>query len=211
MILTGQIAVAAFDANGGLGSATGVQLPGVLDDIYRGAQKRSLGPTWHRGRPTLAVWAPTAKSVTLLLDQAGATPERNVAMRRDADGVWSVRGRPAWRNARYLYEVTVYAPTTGTVVVDRVTDPYSVALTTNSQRSVVANLNDRALKPAGWNRLTKPVLPKPEYSSIYELTCARLLHQRRDRSRCTPGDLPGVHRPAEATGCGTCGSSLDPA
>ena len=59
----------------------------------------------------------------------------------------------AWRNARYLFEVTVYAPTTGTVVVNRVTDPYSVALTTNSQRSVLADLNDRALKPAGWNRL----------------------------------------------------------
>ena len=80
------------------------------------------------------MWAPTAKNVTLLLDPAGAAPERRVAMRRDADGVWSVRGRRAWRNARYLYEVRVYAPTTGTVVVNRVTDPYSVALTTNSQR-----------------------------------------------------------------------------
>jgi pullulanase-type alpha-1,6-glucosidase len=168
-ILTGQIAVAAFDRDGELVAATGVQLPGVLDDVYRGAQRRSLGPTWHRGRPTLAVWAPTAKRVTLLLDPSGAAPERRVAMRRDADGVWSVRGRPAWRNARYLYEVRVYAPTTGTVVVNRVTDPYSVALTTNSERSVLANLNDRALKPAGWNRLVKPVLPKPEYSTIYEL------------------------------------------
>jgi pullulanase-type alpha-1,6-glucosidase len=185
-ILTGQIAVAAFDTNGGLVSATGVQLPGVLDDVYRGAQNRSLGPTWHRGRPTLAVWAPTAKNVTLLLDPAGAAPERRVAMRRDADGVWSVRGRPAWRNARYLYEIRVYAPTTGTVVVNRVTDPYSVALTTNSQRSVLANLNDRALKPAGWNRLAKPVLPKPEYSSIYELHV-------RDFS-ITDETVPAAHR-----------------
>ena len=168
-ILTGQIAVAAFDASGGLVSATGAQLPGVLDDVYGGAQRRSLGPIWDRGRPTLAVWAPTAKRVTLLLDRAGATPERRVAMRRDTDGVWSVQGGSAWRNARYLFEVTVFAPTTGTVVVNRVTDPYSVALTTNSQRSVLANLNDRTFKPAGWNRLAKPALPKPEYSSIYEL------------------------------------------
>ena len=185
-ILTGQIAVAAFDANGGLVSTTGVQLPGVLDDVYSGAQKRSLGPTWRQGQPTLAVWAPTAKSVTLLLDQAGATPERRVAMRRDADGVWSVRGGSAWRNAHYLYEVEVYAPTTGTVVVNRVTDPYSVALTTNSQRSVLANLNDPALKPAGWNQLTKPVLPKPEYSSIYELHV-------RDFS-ITDETVPAAHR-----------------
>jgi pullulanase-type alpha-1,6-glucosidase len=168
-ILTGQVAVGAFDRNGELVSVTGVQLPGVLDDVYRGAQKRSLGPNWRRGRPTLAVWAPTAKSVALLLNPVGAAPQRRVAMRRNADGVWSVRGRAAWRNARYLFEVTVYVPTTGKVEVNRVTDPYSVALTTNSQRSVLADLNARAQKPAGWNRLAKPALGKPEYSSIYEL------------------------------------------
>ena len=93
---------------------------------------------------------------------------------------------PAWRNARYLFEVTVYAPTTGTVVVNRVTDPYSVALTTNSQHSVLADLNDRALKPAGWNRLAKPALPKPEYSSIYELHV-------RDFS-ITDETVPAAHR-----------------
>ena len=168
-ILTGQIAVAAFDQTGALVTATGVQVPGVLDDIYRGAQQRDLGPTWRRDRPTVSVWAPTAKKVTLLLDPAGAAPERRVAMRRNADGVWSVRGSSGWRNARYLFEVTVYAPTTGTVVVNRVTDPYSVALTTNSEQSVLADLSDRALKPTGWNRLAKPALPKPEASSIYEL------------------------------------------
>ena len=139
-----------------------MQIPGVLDDIYRGAQQRDLGPTWRRDRPTVSVWAPTAKQVTLLLDPAGAAPERRVAMRRNADGVWSVRGSPGWRNARYLFEVKVYAPTTGTVAVNRVTDPYSVALTTNSEHSVLADLSDRALKPAGWNRLAKPALPKPE-------------------------------------------------
>ena len=57
-ILTGQIAVAAFDANGGLVSATGVQLPGVLDDVYSGAQSAALarpgvkaGRRWRYGPP----------------------------------------------------------------------------------------------------------------------------------------------------------------
>ena len=168
-ILTGQIAVAAFDQSGALVAATGVQIPGVLDDIYRGAQQRALGPVWRQGRSTVAVWAPTAKTVSLLLDPAGAAPERRITMRRTADGVWSARGGAGWRNAHYRFEVRVYAPTTGTVVVNNVTDPYSVALTTNSQYSVLADLSDPALKPAGWNRLAKPALPKPEYSSIYEL------------------------------------------
>ena len=51
-ILTGQIAVASFDAAGELVSATGVQLPGVLDHLYAGAQHRRLGPVWRNGRPT---------------------------------------------------------------------------------------------------------------------------------------------------------------
>ncbi len=168
-ILTGQIAVAAFDAVGTLVAVTGVQTAGVLDDLYRGAAARHLGPVWTWSGVTLAVWAPTAKKVSLLLDPSGPAPERLMGMHRDTDGVWSVRGAPSWRGATYLYEATVYAPTTDKVVLNRVTDPYSLALTTNSERSVVVNLQDRALRPAGWNHLVKPALPKPEYSSIYEL------------------------------------------
>ena len=43
-ILTGEIAVASFDAAGDLVAVTGVQLPGVLDDLYRGAQRRNARP-----------------------------------------------------------------------------------------------------------------------------------------------------------------------
>ena len=41
-VLTGQVAVAAFDAAGALVDATGVQIPGVLDDVYSGAARRRL-------------------------------------------------------------------------------------------------------------------------------------------------------------------------
>ena len=196
-ILTGQIAVASFDAAGDLVSATGVQLPGVLDHLYRGAQQRRLGPVWRAGRPTLSVWAPTAKTVSLLLDPVGAASETRVTMRRDADGVWSVRGRPGWRNASYLYEVTVYAPTTGAVEVNRVTDPYSLALTTNSERSVLVNLKARALKPAGWNRLKKPKLAQAGVLDHLRAPRARLLDQRRDGARRPSRHLPGLHRPRQ--------------
>lgn len=88
-ILTAQLAVSVTDANGALVSATGVQLPGVLDDVYAGAQQRRLGPTWQNGRPSLQLWAPTAQRARLLLDPAGAAPQRAVTMKRDADGVWT--------------------------------------------------------------------------------------------------------------------------
>ena len=43
-----------------------------------------------------------------------------------------------------------------------VTDPYSVALTTNSTRSVMANLDDPSLAPDGWRHLGKPAFRSSE-------------------------------------------------
>ena len=168
-ILTGQVAVAAFTASGELVDVTGVQIAEVLDDAYGRAERESLGVTWRGSTPTVSVWAPTAKSVSLLLQPAGATAGQQVDMRRDRNGVWSVTGRPSWRNATYLFQVTVYAPTIDAVVANDVTDPYSLALTTNSERSVIVDLQDPSLIPPGWNSLAKPDLPAPEYSTIYEL------------------------------------------
>ncbi len=48
--------------------------------------------------------------------------------RDDATGVWSVTGTAAWKNQFYLYDVEVFAPSTGQVEHNLVTDPYSVAL-----------------------------------------------------------------------------------
>src|SRR5262249_18539301 len=132
-ILSGQVAVAAFDGAGRLADATGVQIAGVLDDLYGGARTADLGPSWQHGRPTLAVWAPTAKNVTLLLG------EQRVGMRRDEAGVWRVTGPPTWRDARYAYEVAVYVPSADAVIANVVTDPYSLGLTTNATRSIVVN------------------------------------------------------------------------
>ena len=163
VLLRGQLAVAAYDATGALVRVTGVQIPGVLDDLYAAAARAELGPTWHRGKPHLAVWAPTAKNVTLLLG------DRRVAMRRGRDGVWRAEGRKSWRGARYAFEVVVYAPTASAVVTNVVTDPYSLGLTTNSARSILVDLDSRRLRPPGWDRLSKPGLEQSEDMTIYEL------------------------------------------
>ncbi|MFH8572305.1 pullulanase-type alpha-1,6-glucosidase [Streptomyces sp. NPDC017993] len=135
-----------------LRAVTGVQIPGVLDDLYGPAAKRAaLGPVFHRGRPTLSVWAPTARTVSLELDG------RTVSMRRDdASGVWRARGDRDWAGKPYRYVVTVWAPSVGKTVINKVTDPYSTALTTDSARSLVTDLADPALAPDGWGHLRKP-------------------------------------------------------
>jgi pullulanase-type alpha-1,6-glucosidase len=167
--LTGQLAVAQHDPAGPLLDASGVQVPGVLDALYPGAANRALGVTWKKAVPTYAIWAPTAKDVDLLVWQHGSTEPRRVQTARDRHGVWSVQGQALWKNAQYLYEVTVYAPTTGEVEVNRVTDPYSVALTLNSTRSVAVDLADPNLAPQQWRTTPSPTLERAVDSSIYEL------------------------------------------
>ena len=72
--------------------------PGRARRPLRGRRARGARPGVERPQagppPSLAVWAPTAKDVTLLLDPAGAAPERRVAMRRGDDGVWRAQRRP---------------------------------------------------------------------------------------------------------------------
>ncbi|MFD6305820.1 alpha-amylase family glycosyl hydrolase, partial [Streptomyces sp. NPDC060223] len=145
--LRGQVVASQRAVNGAVLAATGVQIAGVLDDLYD-ATKADLGPTFHNGRPTLAVWAPTAQSVSLDLD--GST----VAMKRNsATGVWSVTGRKSWLGKPYRYVVKVWAPTVQKVVTNTVTDPYSVALTADSKESLVVDLDAKSLAPSGWSTL----------------------------------------------------------
>ncbi|MFF9325693.1 pullulanase-type alpha-1,6-glucosidase [Streptomyces sp. NPDC014776] len=162
--LRGQLVLTQRAVNGAVLAATGVQIAGVLDDVYPGATKAALGPVFHHGRPTLAVWAPTAQSVSLELD--GSLK----AMRRDdATGVWSVTGPASWKNKPYRYVVKVWAPSVRQIVTNKVTDPYSLALTADSARSLVVDLGDKALAPKGWTDLAKPKAVLLRDAQIQEL------------------------------------------
>ncbi|MGW2342969.1 pullulanase-type alpha-1,6-glucosidase [Streptomyces sp. NPDC001661] len=164
--LRGQVVATQRAANGALLAATGVQTAGVLDDTYAdAAQKASLGPVFKNGKVTLSVWAPTARDVSLEL--GGKT----LPMRRDdASGVWSATGSgAAWRGKEYRYAVRVWAPSVQELVTNKVTDPYSVALTANSERSLVVDLRDRSLAPKGWSALAKPKAVPMKDAQIQEL------------------------------------------
>jgi len=166
----GELLVSQHAVDGATQAVSGVQIPGVLDDLYAGAVDRDLGVTWAKGRPEMALWAPTAQKVDLLLwrgTDVSGQPLR-VPTRRQADGSWTVRGERSWAGSAYRYEVTVYAPSTGTVEVNAVTDPYSVALTTNSTHSVLVDLADKAFRPRQWERAKQPVV-RPVDQTVYEL------------------------------------------
>jgi pullulanase-type alpha-1,6-glucosidase len=167
--LRSQVAVSVTDAAGQLVDATALQIPGALDDLY--TYGGPLGATFDRGVPTLRLWAPTARSVKLHLfaDAKPATTASVLDMTRGASGVWAITGNAGWAGRFYLYEVEVFARSTGRVEHNLVTDPYSVSLSRNSQRSQIIDLVDRALMPGGWDRLDKPPLDAPEDIVLYEL------------------------------------------
>lgn len=166
--LRGQVVAIERGPSGALLTATGVQIPGVLDDLYAGAAKVPLGPT---GRGGLAVWAPTARKVELALYDGPEGGRRTVhGMRRDdATGVWSIDGPASWKGRYYTYLVTVYAPAAGKIVTNEVTDPYSLSVSAGSGRSQIVDLDDRSLRPDGWTSLKKPPAVRQDRASIYEL------------------------------------------
>ncbi|MBK8988638.1 MAG: pullulanase-type alpha-1,6-glucosidase [Chloroflexi bacterium] len=170
LALKGQMAVAMSDAAGGLLDATGLQIPGVLDDLF--AYNGPLGVSYEEGAPVLRVWAPTAQRVRLALfpDDNPADAPEFFPMRIDSNtGVWSVVGAADWDRRYYLYEVQIFAPTTGAVETNLVTDPYSFNLSLNSTLSQIVNLDDADLLPDGWTAVAKPPLAAPEDITIYEL------------------------------------------
>ncbi|MEC5179468.1 pullulanase-type alpha-1,6-glucosidase [Arthrobacter sp. CG_A4] len=187
-LLKGQLIVAAVGADGKVTAATGVQVPGVLDTLYRGAAEQELGLRWKGNRPELSLWAPTARSVTVHTYASGSAgdPVSSRTMEPGKDGVWSMTGDKDWKGAYYLYEVEVFVPETGKVERNLVTDPYSVGLSAKSERSLFVDVEDKSLAPAGWKKLQKPALSKPEDLSLYEL-------QVRDFS-ITDESVPEAHR-----------------
>lgn len=182
-ILKGQIAVRAVGSNGDIIKLTGVQIPGVLDDLY--ANDQPLGVVWDQDIPSLHLWAPTAKSVSLVLfnentiqPPGSASTEnpnhsaygRSYTMNWDpTTGIWSIQGEPSWRNKFYQFALEIFVPQEGSVLTNYVTDPYSFSLSTNSTYSQIIDLSDPALKPAGWDQLTKPTLRQFNDIVLYEL------------------------------------------
>jgi len=197
-LLKGQVAVSVSDAEGSLKNATGVQIPGVLDDIF--FYEGPLGVTWGTtGAPTISVWAPTAKSVKLHLFESSDAPEAFAVLDMSEDaGVWSIVGEPGWKWQYYLYEVEVYTPLSGTVQRNVVTDPYSRSLSMNSTRTQIVDMNDPAIATSDWANAEKPPLEAPEDIVLYELHV-------RDFSAADPrmtGDFDGTYLAFTAFGSG---------
>ena len=170
--LTGQLAISAVDSTNTLKYATGIQIAGVLDDLYY--YSGELGVIFNersRSAPVqIKLWAPTAKSVSLqIFDTAADTTPSSVIAMHETNGVWSANGDRNWEGKYYLYNVSVYVPADHAVDNNLTTDPYSIDISVNGTKSRITNLESDATKPRGWDHSDSPHLQSFSDLSIYEL------------------------------------------
>ncbi|XP_024987210.1 pullulanase 1, chloroplastic [Cynara cardunculus var. scolymus] len=169
-ILKDQLAVAFFDANGQCISVTGLQLPGVLDDLF--SYTGPLGAIFSNKAVSLFLWAPTAQEVRALIYSGPSGGEAlEIVQLKESDGVWSVNGPRSWEGCYYVYEVSVYHPSTLKIEKCIANDPYARGLSGDGKRTFLANLDSDALKPQAWGNLAdeKPEIADFSDVSIYEL------------------------------------------
>jgi pullulanase len=182
MALTGQLAFSAVDSTGALKYATGLQIGGVLDDLYYYAGK--LGVVFHHGNDSnwsdfgeeegcavkLKVWAPTSQSVSLQLfnKSTDTAPAKTLPM-RNHHGVWVACGTRDWANKYYLYSVKVWVPADSAVDTNVTSDPYSTDLALNGTKSRITDLESDETKPDGWDESESPRLESLGDLSLYEL------------------------------------------
>lgn len=169
-LLKSQLAVAAFNSDGKCTNVTGLQLPGVLDELF--SYNGPLGALYSEESVSLYLWAPTAQAVRACIysDPIGGNPLETVQL-EDVNGVWSTKGPKRWEGCYYVYEVSVYHPSTLQIEKCYANDPYARGLSSDGRRTFLANLDCDTLKPEGWDNLAneKPVIPSFSDISIYEL------------------------------------------
>lgn len=169
--LMGHAVLVEEDAAGRVLRSTNAQIAGALDDLYGAAKSIALGARVTPKETEFALWAPTARSVELCVYESGSGNAASgwSMSRSGATGVWQKRVRPSMQGKYFAYVVDVYVPNVGWVR-NRVTDPYSVSLTTDSLRSYIVDLNDARTMPPGWSNAPRPKKVKsPTDMSIYEL------------------------------------------
>ena len=202
-----------------------VQIAGVLDDLYdatrrgagpdvarRRAERRGLGADGARRRAAAARWeAIDATAADVGRRRRAATPSRSARPARRARSGWrwsaattasgASPATPSWRDAEYAFEVTVFAPAVDAVVTNVVTDPYSLALTLNSTRSVLAEL----APPAAWPK------PPPRAATPRSTSCTSATSRSATRPSRPSTAAPTSRSPTPgAPACATCARSPRP-
>lgn len=116
-----------------------------------------LGVMYHPTSSTFKVWAPTATEVKIHLYFHNPEHEEIYTMTRQEFGVWSVTIPEDLDGVYYLYNLCINREWRKAV------DPYTLAVSVNSEYGVVINLDKTRLP-----RIELPLLEHPTDAIIYE-------------------------------------------
>jgi len=148
----------------------------IIDKIYKITDYCSF-PEFNDERSTLKLFAPTAEHVHLLYFENPGHEKykfRIPMMQEEDTGVWTITLEGNHHGAAYLFEVH------NDFGIYTVTDPYSIALSLNSEKSVIIDLN--LSNPKGWN--------EDKFISLEKYTDAVLYETHiRDLSACTETNI----------------------
>lgn len=166
-----------YNKKGDLLAISTLQTAGIIDELYTSGANDADEITDY-GASILAdavqfkVWAPTAKSVNVLVFDANKnplTPAKLILQEDRATGAWVARGDKNLAAAYYQFEVTVYHPASKKIEVLSVSDPYSHSLSADGFYSQVIDLTDAKTQPEAWVNQAQPHVDAPEDNILYEL------------------------------------------
>ncbi|MFJ7936452.1 type I pullulanase [Sporosarcina sp. NPDC096371] len=115
----------------------------------------TLGIDYDDSATTFSIWAPTATSVQVQLDN------RCFSLNREDNGLWKIKIDGDWHGFTYDYQVIVNGQT------KRLNDPYAKAMLANSEKSVIIDPAKTDLP--NFNKQNRPTLQNLQDAIIYEL------------------------------------------
>jgi pullulanase len=135
-------------------------------ESYRYAHD-DLGAVYSPGATTIKLWAPVAKSVSVMLFDSPTSPAATLLpMSRSDEGLWSVRISGDLDGKYYQYEITSALSTNRPTVV-RVNDPYARGCSANSGRALI--FDPAKTNPDGWADDHFVPLPNNVDAVLYEV------------------------------------------
>ncbi|WP_249305746.1 type I pullulanase [Lederbergia citrea] len=124
-------------------------------DLHYSALNSELGASCEKEVTTFSIWAPTASSVKLYLNN-------NIfLLKKLKNGVWERKIEGDWHGFTYEYEISVNGKTSF------VNDPYAKAMLANSAKGVVVDFS--RTNQLNFDKLKRPKLEHLQDAIIYEL------------------------------------------
>mmetsp|Transcript_123067 Transcript_123067/g.223785 ORF Transcript_123067/g.223785 Transcript_123067/m.223785 type:complete len:1273 (-) Transcript_123067:99-3917(-) len=208
------LVVIAQAPDGKVVASTAVRIGSLLDELFHYEGPLGCNPAKTDG-VSLALWAPTALQVDLVLYSEATTeaPLEVLAMQRGEagpdDGVWRIKGPEAWLGKYYSYKVCASSPTSRQPETFEVPDPYSLACSANASRTLLCQ--ELPCLDAAWRHSeSKPHFAHRANAVLYSMNGQPgPADQRHLRSLASAG-VTHVHLSSAAAAGGSSGSRAAP-